>query len=72
MSLESDTRRFTWFLNVLHAFLAGSDLLWTLFYYKISIKLRPRIHKNPDFVKVTERIDIKIGEHIEGKQYMHF
>ncbi len=31
----------------------------------------PRIHKYPDFVTVTERIDIKIGGHIEGKQYMH-
>ncbi len=31
--LESDTRHFTWFLNVLRAFLAGSELLWALFYY---------------------------------------
>ncbi len=29
------------------------------FIIKKSIKLGPRIHKNPDFVKVTERIDIK-------------
>ncbi len=72
MSVESDTRHFTWFLNVLHAFLAGSELLWTLFYLKKCIKLSHRIHKNPDFVTVTERIDIKIGGHIEGKQYMHF
>ncbi len=32
----------------------------------------PLIHKNPGFVTVTERIDIKIGGHIEGKQSMHF
>ncbi len=33
MSLESGTRHFTWFLDVLHAFLSVSELLWTLFYY---------------------------------------
>ncbi len=33
MSHKSDTRHFTWFLDVLHAFLSVSELLWTLFYY---------------------------------------
>ncbi len=32
----------------------------------------PRIHKNPDFVTVTERIDIKIGGHIERKTIYAF
>ncbi len=32
MSPENDIGHFTWFLNVLRAFLAGSELLWTLFY----------------------------------------
>ncbi len=32
MSRENDTGHFTWFLNVLRAFLADSELLWTLFY----------------------------------------
>ncbi len=31
-----------------------------------------RIHKTPDFVTVTEQIDIEIGGYIEMKQYMHF
>ncbi len=33
MSSENDAGHFTWFLNVLRAFLADSELLWTLFYY---------------------------------------
>ncbi len=33
MSLESGRRHFTWFLDVLHAFLSVSELLWTLFSY---------------------------------------
>ncbi len=41
MSHQSDTHHFTWFLDVLHAFLSVSELLWTLFYYKKSVKLRP-------------------------------
>ncbi len=34
MSSENDTGHFTWFLNVLRAFLADSELLWALFYFK--------------------------------------
>ncbi len=34
MSLKSETRRFTWFLDVVHAFLSVSGLLWTLFIIK--------------------------------------
>ncbi len=34
MSPKSDTHHFTWFLDVVHAFLSVSELLWTLFYYK--------------------------------------
>ncbi len=34
MSPKSDTRHFTLFLDVVHAFLSVSELLWTLFYYK--------------------------------------
>ncbi len=33
MSPKSDTRHFTWFLDVVHAFMSVSELLWTLFYY---------------------------------------
>ncbi len=33
MSLESGTRHFTWFLDVLHVFLSVSDLLWAFFYF---------------------------------------
>ncbi len=33
MSVESGTRHFTWFIDILHAFLSVSELLWTLFYY---------------------------------------
>ncbi len=33
MSHESGTRHFTWFLDVLHAFLSVSELLWALFYF---------------------------------------
>ncbi len=33
MSPENDTRQFIWFPNVLPAFLSGSELLSTLFYY---------------------------------------
>ncbi len=36
------------------------------------MKLRPEIHNFFDFLAVTERIDIKISEHIEGKLCMHF
>ncbi len=42
----------------LRAFLADSELLWTLFYFKKSVKLRHRIQKIPDFVTDTERINI--------------
>ncbi len=47
MSLKSGTRHFTWFLNVLHAFLNVSELLWTLFYYKkkVRVKVRPKSTK---------------------------
>ncbi len=41
MSPKSDTRHFTWFLDVVHAFLSVSELLWTLFYYIKNVKLRP-------------------------------
>ncbi len=34
MSPKSETRHFTWFLDVVHAFLSVSELLWTFFYYK--------------------------------------
>ncbi len=34
MSSKSDIRHFTWSLDVVHAFLSVSELLWTLFYYK--------------------------------------
>ena len=34
MSPKSDTRHVTWFLDVVHAFLSVSELLWTLFYFK--------------------------------------
>ncbi len=33
MSPKSETRHFTWFLDVVHAFLSVSELLLTLFYY---------------------------------------
>ncbi len=33
MSAKSGTRQFTWFLDVVHAFLSVSELLWMLFYY---------------------------------------
>ncbi len=32
MSSENNTGHFTWFLNVLHAFLADSELLWARFF----------------------------------------
>ncbi len=34
MSPKSDTRHFTWFLEVVHAFQSVYELLWSLFYYK--------------------------------------
>ncbi len=34
MDLESDTRHFTWFMGVLHAFLSVSELHWALFQTK--------------------------------------
>ncbi len=44
MSPKSDTRHFTWFLDVVHAFLSVSELLWTLYvilFYKKGVELRP-------------------------------
>ncbi len=37
MSPKSDTLHFTWFPDVVHAFLSVSELLWTLFYYKKNV-----------------------------------
>ncbi len=72
MSSEHDAHHFTLFLDVLRVLLSVFELSWSDF----SIKKRYEINaSNPqffDFLAMTERIDIKIGGHIEGKLCMYF
>ncbi len=72
MSPEQGAHHFTLFLDVLRVLLSVSELSWSDFNLKKSMKLRHQIHIFFDFLAVTERIDIKIGGHIERKLCMHF
>ncbi len=72
MSPEQDAHYFTLFLDVLRVLLSVSELSWSDFNNKKSMKLRHQIHNFFDFLATTERIDIKIGGHIEGKLCMYF
>ncbi len=71
MSFEHGAHHFTWFLDVLRAFVSVSELIWGYFIInfiiKKGVKLRNQTHKILDFLTMTERIDIKIGGYIERK-----
>ncbi len=72
MSPEHDAHHFALFLDVLRVLLSVSELGWSDFSKKKGMKLMHQIHIFFDFLAMTERIDIKIGAHIEGKLCMYF